>query len=105
MRTTTATKLRVELTTYLERTEPVVVTKKGRMKAILIPIASEDEAERWAMANNAELFQLLDAASQRVKTTGGIPHDEFWKRIDAKYEKKFNGRRPKKARKATVPKK
>lgn len=54
-------------------------------------------AERGAMANNAELFQLLDAASQRVKETGGIPHDEFWKRIDAKSEKKSSGRLKQKA--------
>ena len=39
------------------------------------------------MANNAELMKLLDDASCRVKKTGGIPHDEFWKQIDAKYEK------------------
>jgi prevent-host-death family protein len=97
VRTTTATKLRAELTSYLERAEPVVVTQKGHMKAILVPLASEDEAERWVIANNEELLQLLDAASQRVKKTGGIPHDEFWKRVDAKYPKKSSGRRKRKA--------
>ncbi|MBC7816082.1 MAG: type II toxin-antitoxin system prevent-host-death family antitoxin [Planctomycetaceae bacterium] len=97
MRTATATKLRAELTTYLEHTEPVAVTQNGQIKAILVPIASKDEAERWVMANNTELFQLLDAASQRVKESGGIPHDEFWKRIDAKYAKKSNGRHKRKA--------
>ena len=97
MKTTTATKLRAELSSYLATTEPVCVTQKGQMKVILVPVTSADEAERWVMANNEELFRLLDAASQRVKKTGGIPHDEFWKRIDSKYAKKSNGRHKRKA--------
>ncbi|HLQ44657.1 MAG TPA: type II toxin-antitoxin system prevent-host-death family antitoxin [Planctomycetaceae bacterium] len=97
MRTTTASKLRSELGSYLQQTEPVMVTQNGRMKAVLVPVESEDEAERWVMANNAELMKLLDAASRRVKKTGGIPSEEFWKRIDAKYEKKANGRHKRKA--------
>jgi prevent-host-death family protein len=97
MKTTTATKLRAELASYLATAEPVCVTQKGRMKAILVPVTSADEAERWLMANNADLFRLLDAASQRVQKTGGIPHDEFWRRIDAKYAKKPNGKHKRKA--------
>ncbi|MFM9964186.1 MAG: type II toxin-antitoxin system prevent-host-death family antitoxin [Planctomycetaceae bacterium] len=105
MKTTTATKLRAELRSYLATTEPVGVTQNGRITAVLVPVTTEDEAERWMMANNEELFHLLDAASQRVRETGGIPHDEFWKRIDAKYGKKSNGGRVKKARKSTVSEK
>ncbi len=97
MKTTTATKLRAELASYLAKTEPVVVTQHGRMKAILVPVSSEADAERWGMANNAELFRLLDAASQRVQKTGGIPQEEFWKRIDAKYAKKPNGHQKRKS--------
>ena len=97
MKTTTASKLRAELASYLKQSEPVVVTQNGRIRSVLVPVESEEEAERWVMANNAELIQLLDDASRRVKKTGGIPRDEFWKRIDAKYAKKSNGRHKRKA--------
>ena len=96
MKTTTASKLRSELASYLQQTQPVVVTQNGRMTAVLVPIKSKDDVERFVMANNAELMKLLDDASRRVKKSGGIPHDEFWKRIDAKYEKKSNGRHKRK---------
>ena len=97
MKTTTATKLRAELASYLSKSEPVCVTQNGKMKAVLVPVSSEADAERWAMANNEELFQLLDRASERVKKTGGIPRDDFWNQVDAKYQKKPNGSRKKKA--------
>ena len=41
-------------------------------------------------------MKLLEKASRNVDETGGIPHDEFWKRIDAMYEKKSNGRHKRK---------
>lgn len=105
MKTTTASKLRSDLASYLQQTEPVVVTQHGRMTAVLVPIKSEDDVERLVLANNTELMKLLDDASRRVKKTGGIPHDEFWKRIDAKYKKTSNSGRPKKVRKSTVSEK
>jgi hypothetical protein len=57
----------------------------------------DDNEFRRRMANSVQVRKLLDEASQRVSQTGGIPHDEFWNQIDSKYEKKSNGRRPKKA--------
>ena len=56
----------------------------------------EDDDFRRRMANSERLMKLLNEASQRISETGGIPHDEFWKRIDAKYAKKSNGQRKRK---------
>jgi hypothetical protein len=33
-----------------------------------------------------ELRAILDAAEQRIQETGGIPHDEFWRQVDAGYD-------------------
>jgi hypothetical protein len=33
-----------------------------------------------------ELRAILDAAEQRIQETGGVPHDEFWRQVDAEYE-------------------
>jgi uncharacterized protein (DUF433 family) len=32
-----------------------------------------------------ELRAILDAAEQRIQETGGVPHDEFWRQVDAEY--------------------
>lgn len=81
MKTATASALRSRLSNYLEQNEPVIVTRNGRPKAVLLPVREEADVERLLMANNAELMELLDAADRRISATGGIPHDEFWRRV------------------------
>lgn len=56
---------------------------------------SDDEFRR-RVANSKQLMELLDEASRSIDKTGGIPHDEFWQRIDAKYDKNSNDRRHRK---------
>ena len=62
------------------------------------PHDDDDDEFRRRMANSKRLMELLDEASRRIDETGGIPHDEFWKRIDAKYGKKSNGQHKRKAK-------
>jgi prevent-host-death family protein len=81
MKTATASALRSRLSNCLEHNEPVIVTRNGRPKAVLLSVREEADVERLLMANNAELMELLDAADQRISATGGIPHDEFWRRV------------------------
>lgn len=33
-----------------------------------------------------EMHTLLEAAEARIRATGGIPHDEFWRQVDAEYD-------------------
>lgn len=33
----------------------------------------------------SELRAILDAAESRIREVGGIPHDEFWRLVDAEY--------------------
>ena len=33
-----------------------------------------------------EMHTLLEAAEARIETTGGIPHDEFWRQVDAEQD-------------------
>ena len=78
MKSATATTLRANLNEYLNQSEPVVVTQKGRPRAVLMPVANDEDMERLLMANNAELMKLLDEADRRISASGGIPHDAFW---------------------------
>ncbi|MFM9962794.1 MAG: hypothetical protein ACKV2Q_16410 [Planctomycetaceae bacterium] len=59
-------------------------------------MSSTDESEPLVMDNNEEFMKLLADASRQVEKTGGIPHDEFWRRNDAKYSKKSNGKQKRK---------
>ena len=38
------------------------------------------------IANNPRFRHLIQATEKRLDETGGIPHDEFWKRVEANYQ-------------------
>jgi antitoxin (DNA-binding transcriptional repressor) of toxin-antitoxin stability system len=60
---------------------PVIITKNGRPVAALVAITDDDELERLVMAHTPRVRQLLDAAAERIKRDGGIPHGEFWQQV------------------------
>ena len=37
-------------------------------------------------APTLDLRTLLEAAEARIQATGGIPHDEFWRQVDAEHD-------------------
>lgn len=99
MKTATSTTVRAQFASYLNQSEPTVVTQNGRYRAVLVPVQTEEDVERLLMAGNKRLMEILAESDRQIDETGGIPHDEFWKQINAKYEKKSNGRHKRKARK------
>ncbi|MGK7901690.1 MAG: hypothetical protein AB4352_09785 [Hormoscilla sp.] len=44
------------------------------------------------LAKNPRFNQLMDAAKQRIKATGGIKHDEFWKLVEQSDTNKIKAR-------------
>ncbi len=75
--------IKAHLSSYLDQVEngPVIITKNGRPVAALVAVTGEDELERLVLAHTPRLRQLLDAAAERIKRGGGIPHDEFWQQV------------------------
>lgn len=71
---------------YLEECveNPVVVTKNGRPAAVLVAVSDEEELERLILAHTPRFTALLEAASKRVKETGGVEHTEFWNSVGKK---------------------
>jgi len=63
---------------------PVVVTKNGRPAAVLVAVSDEEELERLILAHTPRFTALLEAASTRVKETGGAEHTEFWNSVGKK---------------------
>jgi prevent-host-death family protein len=62
---------------------PVIVTRNGRPAAVLLAIDDEDEIERLVLAYSPKFQKMLDAAKQQIREGKGIPHEEFWKDIEA----------------------
>jgi prevent-host-death family protein len=58
---------------------PVVVTKNGRPAAVLLAVSDEEELERLVLAHTPRFLALLDAAYDRIKKSGGVKHEVFWK--------------------------
>ena len=38
-----------------------------------------------------KLRAVLEAAEVRIQATGGIPHNEFWRQVDAEYDDTLEG--------------
>ena len=68
------------------RESPVVVTRNGRPVAMLIAIEDEDDLDSLLMVHNPRFLQLLEEARRRVRVTGGVPLDEFRRRLETPKE-------------------
>ena len=68
----------------------VVVTKNGKPVAVILGVTDEDDIERLLLGYSPKVQAMLNKARERIRTTGGIPHDEFWRQLDAEYEGSTN---------------
>lgn len=62
---------------------PIVVTRKGKPVAVLLRAKSDEDLDRLLMGHSQELQAILEAARKRFREGGGIPHETFWKEIEA----------------------
>jgi prevent-host-death family protein len=62
---------------------PVVVTHKGKPVAVLLGSESEEDVERLLMGHSPKLQSILQAARKRFREGRGIPHETFWKEVEA----------------------
>ena len=67
---------------------PVVVTRSGKPAGVLLAIDDEEELERLVLAYSPRLRTLLDAARQRIRTGGGIRHEDLWEELESGNEYK-----------------
>src|SRR5712691_5308944 len=62
---------------------PVIVTRNGKAVAVLLAVTDEDELERLVLAHSPKFQALLDKSRHQIEETGGIPHDVFWREVEA----------------------
>jgi antitoxin (DNA-binding transcriptional repressor) of toxin-antitoxin stability system len=62
---------------------PVIVTRNGKAVAVLLAVTDEDELERLVLAHSPKFQAILDKSRRQIEETGGIPHDVFWREVQA----------------------
>lgn len=97
--------IKARLSAYLKETQegPVVVTRNGKAVAVLLAVTDDDELERLVLAHSPKFQALLDKSRRQIEATGGIPHDVFWREVQAEKRKsgsksKQEQRQPKRSR-------
>ena len=77
--------IKAHLSAYLKESQkgPVIVTRNGKAVAVLLAVTDEDELERLVLAHSPKFQALLDKSRRQIEETGGIPHDVFWREVEA----------------------
>jgi prevent-host-death family protein len=95
VRVASETEVASDFAVYLKASKrgPVVVTRKGKPVAVLLRASGQEDLERLLMGHSPKLQSILEAARKRFRGGGGIPHDIFWKEVEAEHAGKFKKRR------------
>lgn len=85
MKTASMEQIQANLGDYLDGSKPgpIVVTKKGKPAALLLAVKDKDELERLLLALSPTFRAIWEAAKKRFDAGQGIPHDEFWRQVEA----------------------
>ncbi|HQU47229.1 MAG TPA: type II toxin-antitoxin system Phd/YefM family antitoxin [Pirellulales bacterium] len=85
MRIASVAEVKANLSSFVKAsaTGPVVVRRNGKAVAVLLGVEDDDELERLLLAHSRKLHAILDAADRRIDEGAGIPHDEFWRQVEA----------------------
>ena len=77
--------VKARLSAYLKESQegPVIITRNGKAVAVLLAVTDEDELERLVLAHSPKFQALLDKSRRQIEETGGIPHEEFWRQVEA----------------------
>ena len=71
------------LSDYAEkaRKDPVIIVKRGKPFAAVVPIRNADE-ETVTLSTNRKFIKIIERSRARVKKEGGIPAAELRRRLD-----------------------
>jgi antitoxin (DNA-binding transcriptional repressor) of toxin-antitoxin stability system len=89
MKTASIANIKARLDSYLKEgeEEPVIVTRNGKAIALLLAVTDEDDLERLALAYSPRFQAMLEKSRRQIEKTGGIPHDVFWRDVEAEAHK------------------
>ena len=77
--------VKARLSAYVKasRQGPVILTRNGKPVAVLLAVTDEDELERLVLAHSPKFQAILDKSRRQIDKTGGIPHEQFWREVEA----------------------
>ncbi len=79
---------------------PMALTQRGKIVAVVYRCDSEDDIVHLSWEKSPRLCEIIEQAEEDLRQGKGIPHDEFWKLVEADTK----ARAAKKARKTTKAK-
>ena len=84
MKTASAAKIAAHFNNYLEasREQPVLITRNGKVVAVLLAVHDKAEAEQIAAGHSRSLRSIFAEAHEQIQKGGGIPHDQFWREVE-----------------------
>ena len=62
------------------RKDPVIIVKRGRPFAAVVPIRNADE-ETLALSTHRKFMRIIERSRRRLKKEGGIPASELRRRL------------------------
>ena len=71
---------------------PVVITRNGKAVAAIVPLAEDEDMERFLLGHSPRLRAILTAGRRQARQGKAIPHDQFWQQANAKRRPKAKGR-------------
>ena len=85
MRVASVTEVAADFAVYLKASEqgPIVVTRNGKPVAVLLRTGGQADLERLLMGHSPKLQSILEDARKRFRAGAGIPHETFWKEVEA----------------------
>lgn len=85
MKIATQSEVAADFAQFVKATKsgPVVVMERGKPVAVLLASNGDEDVERLLMGHSPKLQTMLQAARKRFRAGRGIPHEVFWKEIDA----------------------
>ena len=90
MKTASIADVKAKFSSYVKASKksPVVITQNGKAVAAIIPVLHEDDLERLLMAYNPKLRAILAKSKAQIRAGLGIPENEFWRRVESRYQKR-----------------
>ena len=84
MKTASFAEIKANLSAYVRASaeSPVIVTRNGKPVAVLISPSDGDELERLVLGYSTKFRSILGKSKRQIDKGRGIPHDEFWRKVE-----------------------